>query len=297
MQSNRAVSIVIPSWNSEKQLRQNLPSVFKAAGAVGAEVIVVDDASSDHTVAYLKSLGSRIHLFTNPTNLGFAHTVNRGVDRAQGDIVILLNTDVRPSPDCFTHLVKSFQDTKLFAVTFNSDNSWAGGWWRGGLLEHAAIHATATNQAKLNPSLWASGGQAAFDRRKWVILGGLDPIYAPFYWEDVDLGYRAWKHGWCIVWDPAAQVIHDHISSVIRSNYTKKYISNVAMRNQLLFIWKNIHDSNLWSTHLAELPRLIKNYPSSFFQALLRLPKALRSRIREKRTSVMGDLSVLAHWK
>lgn len=295
--SKVTTSIVIPAWNSEAQLKQNLASVLKAAAAISAEIIVVDDASSDLTVTYLKSLGKRIQVVANSVNLGFAQTVNKGIGIARGDIVILLNTDVRPEADCFSRCLKQFQHDDIFAVTFNSNNSWAGGWWRDGLLQHERIVANVSNQHQLNPSLWASGGQAAFDRKKWVVLGGMDPLYTPFYWEDVDLGYRAWKRGWRIVWDPDAHVVHDHQSSVIKSNFSPKYIHFISMRNQFLFVWKNIHDPRLLSSHLQALPRLLINYPLPLLLALLRLPSALRGRGQEKRASVTSDLSVLAHWK
>lgn len=296
MNHKSSVSIVIPAWNSVNQLKQNLPSVFKAAEAIGAEVIVVDDASSDNTLAYLKSLGTQIHLYSNPTNLGFAQTVNRGVGRAQGDVVVLLNTDVRPSPDCFTHLAKSFQDTKLFSVTFNSGSGWAKGVWERGLFHHLRQVPKNAKMSDLSASIFASGGQAAFDKNKWLELGGMDPLYAPFYWEDVDLGYRAWKHGWHIVWDPRYRVVHDHHESVISGAFSPAKISGTAQRNQLLFIWKNIHDRSLIISHLKNLPRFIKNYPKSFFTALLRLPLALHGRKIEKRSSVRTDHKVLSNW-
>ena len=132
MQVKPSFSTFIPACNSESQLKQNLLAVFAASELVDAQIIVFDDRSLfDTTASYLKSLGSRITLLKNKSNLGFAATVNAGVSVATGDIVILLNTDVRPSADCFTHLAESFRDADLFAVTFNADSTWARGVWRG----------------------------------------------------------------------------------------------------------------------------------------------------------------------
>jgi GT2 family glycosyltransferase len=293
MQTRPSVSVVIPSWNSEKQLQKNLPSVFAAANLVDAEIIVIDDHSvADNSVAFLESLGTKIKLIKNPTNLGFSATVNLGVARSQGDIVILLNTDVRPSPDCFANCLKLFSDPSIFAVTFNSNGSWAGGWWKDGLLEHGPI-----SVGKSHDSLWASGGQAAFDRRKWEGLGGMDPLYQPFYWEDVDLGYRSWKRGWQIVWDPSSQCVHDHDESVIAHHHSPDYINSIAQRNQFLFVWKNIHDPAMIKDHLAHLPGFIKNYPLALCSALLRLPQALTSRKVEKQLSIRSDQEILSLWQ
>ncbi len=292
------VSVVIPSWNSESQLKQNLPYVFKAAEAVNAEIVIVDDASSyDQSAEYLKSLGKKIRFYENKTNGGFSFTVNRGVSLARGDVAILLNTDVRPSPDCFANCLKQFSDPSVFAVTFNSGEAWAGGRWEDGLLQHAKVEPTKNNGSEQNPSLWASGGQAAFDRAKWMGLGGMDLLYKPFYWEDVDLGYRAWKRGWRIIWDPESRCVHDHQKSVIASNFTPEFVRATAQRNQFLFVWKNIHDSRMLSSHLLKIPSFLKNYPLPFLRALLLLPAALRGRGIEKHSSVKSDSEVLSLWQ
>lgn len=291
------VSVVIPSWNSESQLKQNLPYVFKAAQAVNAEIVVVDDASAyDHSAKYLRSLGSKIRFYANKTNGGFSFTVNRGVGLAKGDIVILLNTDVRPSPDCFTNCLTNFSDPSVFAVTFNSGEAWAGGRWEGGLLQHAKVEPTKENGNIQNPSLWASGGQAAFDRAKWLELGGMDLLYKPFYWEDVDLGYRSWKRGWRIIWDPQSKCVHDHQKSVIASNFTPEFVKATAQRNQFLFVWKNIHDSSMIWSHLKKIPSFLKNYPLPFLHALMLLPAALRGRGVEQHASTRTDQQVLSLW-
>lgn len=292
------VSVVIPSWNSERQLKQNLAYVFAAAAQVDAEIVIVDDASTfDRSAAYLRSLGNKIRFYENKTNGGFSYTVNRGVREAKGDIIMLLNTDVRPAANCFSQALKLFHDPSLFAVTFNSGEAWAGGKWQDGLLQHAKVEPTSSNKKKLNPSLWASGGQAAFDRRKWLELGGMDLLYKPFYWEDVDLGYRAWKRGWRIVWDPTSRCIHDHQKSVIASNFTPKFVRETAQRNQFLFVWKNIHDRKMLLSHLLRLPLFIKNYPAPFFRALRFLPAALRARRIEKIASSKSDREVLKLWE
>lgn len=291
------VSVVIPSWNSELQLKQNLPYVFEAAKKVNAEIIVIDDnTQSDNSTDYLKTLGRKIRFYENDGNGGFSYTVNKGVNLAKGDIVILLNTDVRPSPDCFINCLKQFEDDSVFAVTFNSGESWAGGRWEGGLLQHAKVESSHDNKDKVNPSLWASGGQAAFHRAKWISLGGMDLLYKPFYWEDVDLGYRAWKHGWRVVWDPKSKCVHDHKKSIIASNFTGDFVKQTAQRNQFLFVWKNIHDSSMLWSHILKIPSFIKNYPGPFFQAIRFIIPTLKGRNIEKSLSIRSDAEILSIW-
>lgn len=291
------VSVVIPSWNSESQLKQNLPYVFRAAESVSAEIVIVDDNSQlDASSKYLKSLGKKIRYYQNKQNGGFSFTVNRGVKEASGELIMLLNTDVRPSPDCFVNALKYFEDDSVYALGFNSGEAWMGGEWRGGLFHHFKVEPNASNKNISNPSLWASGGQAAFSRAKWQELGGMDLIYKPFYWEDTDMGYRAWKRGWKVLWAPECKVVHDHQKSVIANNFTKDFVTSTAQRNQFLFIWKNISDPLFILTHLLSLPYFLLKYPGPVLQATLLLPQVLRARSVEHHFWKRRDRDILKSW-
>ncbi|KKU15400.1 MAG: Glycosyl transferase, family 2 [Microgenomates group bacterium GW2011_GWC2_45_8] len=275
-----SVSVIIPSWNSEVQMKQNLPSVFKAAAAVQAEIVIVDDASAyDNSAKYLLSLGSKIRLYQNFENSGFSYTVNRGVKLAKGDLIILLNTDVRPSPDCFVKALKYFTDPSVYALGFNSGEAWMGGEWQGGLFHHFKVAHTIKNKNKANPSLWAS-----------------DPLFKPFYWEDTDMGYRAWKRGWRVLWAPECKVVHDHPKSVIAGNFSQKFVLQTAQRNQFLFIWKNISDQGFLFRHFLRLPYYLLNYPGPVLQALVLLPRCLSKRRAERPFWKRPDRDILSLW-
>lgn len=292
-----SVSVVIPSWNSESQMKQNLPYVFRAAEAVNAEVVIVDDASAyDNSAGYLKSLGKKVRFYQNKGNGGFSYTVNRGVSLAKGDIIMLLNTDVRPSPDCFVKALKYFEDDSVYAVGFNSKEAWMGGEWKGGLFHHFKVEPNKQNSNKVNPSLWASGGQAAFDRRKWGALGGMDLLYKPFYWEDTDMGYNAWKRGWKVLWGPDCRCVHDHQKSVIASNFTKEFVMATAQRNQFLFIWKNITDPMYLLSHFIKLPYYLIKYPGPVLRALYYLPSVIAKRAKAKSNWTVADRDILKLW-
>src|SRR5262249_41776734 len=136
---------------------------------------------------------------------------------------------------------------------------------------------------------WAEGGSCLLDRKKFVQLGGFDPLYTPFYWEDIDLSYRAWKKGYKVVFDPSILVEHHH------GGTTDKYIestvkNNTAARNHYIFIWKNITDIDLLLQHVLLLPyNLIyfavkRNRPliNGFFMALFKLPQIIKARLNGK---------------
>src|SRR5581483_9702281 len=85
--------------------------------------------------------------------------------------------------------------------------------------------------------------------------------YNPFYWEDIDISYRALKAGYRIFFEPKSQVIHEHEEGSIRRKYTANQIKVIAYRNQLFFVWINITDLNLQLSHIIWLPyHLLKSF-------------------------------------
>ena len=93
----------------------------------------------------------------------------------------------------------------------------------------------------LFPCFYGGGGSCAFDRRKFLELGGFDELLAPFYLEDTDLGFLAWKRGWKVLYQPASVVYHEH-RGTIGKRFRNDYIQSVLQKNFLLFCWKNIHE-------------------------------------------------------
>jgi GT2 family glycosyltransferase len=91
---------------------------------------------------------------------------------------------------------------------------------------------------RIYPSSYAVGGLAAFDREKFAELGGFDPLFEPFYWEDVDLSLRAAERGWHCAYLPECVVRHAGHSG-IRSTHDQEYIREITMRNRLLFAWRH----------------------------------------------------------
>lgn len=262
-------SIIIPNWNGQKLLEKNLPLVLVTDAS---EVIIVDNGSTDKSIELLKKLQEKslkIKTIFNKKNEGFAKAVNQGVKNATGEIVVLLNNDVVPEKDFLKPLSQDFQDKKVFAVSLHEPQwSWAQGKWINGFVEHQAGEKT----DKIHFSFWASGGSAAFRKDIWLELGGMDEIFAPFYWEDTDLSYRAWKRGYKVIWDPRSVVHHQH-ESTIGSHFSKSYIDFISQRNQLLFIWKNITSFKMLFEHKMALGKKLLIHPGYWRPYLAALSK------------------------
>ena len=220
---------------------------------------------------------------------GFITAVNTGVNNAMGDIVILLNSDVYPQKDFITPLIRHFKDPQVFAVGCLEKSNENGkeilsgrnkAWFEKGLVWHSK----ADNMTD-SSTFWVSGGSGAFRKDLWEKLGGFDPLFNPFYWEDIDLSYRAKKAGYKVLFEPKSVVFHNH-ESTIGVNFSKNEINVISSKNQLLFFWKNISDKNLLINHLFWLPlQLIKNLLcgdlivlSGCIRAMRQLSEALKPR-------------------
>ena len=122
----------------------------------------------------------------------------------------------------------------------------------------------------------------------------LDELFNPFYWEDIDLSYRAWKAGYKITYDPNIKVEHHH-ESTIGKYFDRSNILKIAFRNQLIFQWKNLTDRDLIIKHLFNLPRFV--FFPGFFNALVRLPKILQARKKTVKLFVKSDREILDKFK
>jgi GT2 family glycosyltransferase/glycosyltransferase involved in cell wall biosynthesis len=309
----RAASVVIPNWNGRDLLDKYLPSVIAAlSDSAQNEIIVVDNGSEDGSADFLLGHFPQVRVLALERNLGFGGGSNAGFRAARNDIVVLLNSDMRVERNFLQPLLDGFKqdgfdDDKTFAVScqiFFSDpaklreeTGLTEGWWSQGGLR--VRHRTEPGLRQLYPCFYGGGGSCAFDRRKFLELGGFDELLKPFYLEDTDLGYLAWKRGWKVVYQPASVVYHEH-RGTIGKRFSETYIQAVLKKNFLLFTWKNIHDWRWMSSHIfftwagATLSWLAGDSPerpsfSAILRACLALPRAMVSRSRARALAMVSD--------
>lgn len=294
-----SVSIVIPNWNGKEKLERNLPRVLKVEGV--DEVVIVDDASTDDSVRFIKDNYPQIKLVEKQKNTGFGSTVNLGVKNTKGDFVFLVNSDAVPEEKAVVNILKNFEDPKVFSVGLNSGGNWSWARFKDGFFWHymAPLPNDSKKEENIHPTLWSSGGSAIFKKSVWDQLGGFDPLYDPFYVEDVDLGYRAWKRGFTNLWDPKVYVEHYQEIGVIAANFSKQKIQNTNERNSLIFTWKNITSPKLFRQHLkALILRLIihPKYWKIFLAAVIKLPAIFKKRQVEKLEQKVTDEQILERY-
>ena len=202
---NTSASVVIPSWNARDLLEKYLPTVVEAlSGNPDNEIIVVDNASIDGSAEYVQNVFPHVKVLSLNKNEGFGSGSNAGFAAARNDIVVLLNNDMRVEPGFLAPLLEGFTDEQVFSVScqiFFSDpnkkreeTGLTQAWWAQGALR--VRHRLDDSVTRLFPCFYGGGGSCAYDRAKFLELGGFDPLLAPFYLEDTDIGYMAWKRGW-----------------------------------------------------------------------------------------------------
>lgn len=252
---DKNVTVIIPNWNGAELLKKHLNSLVENSS--GAHVIIVDDHSTDDSVSYIKNNFPSISIVRKNRHEGFASTVNVGVQEAKTDIVILLNTDIEPEKFFIETLIAHFSDPDVFAVGCLEISHEKGKVvLRGRGLAHwvKGYYIHARGEVEKMDTAWVSGGSGAFRKTMWDTLGGMDRLYNPFYWEDIDLSYRAHKAGWKTVFEPKSVVHHYHEEGKIMSEYTSSDVKRIAYRNQYIFIWKNLSDISNILEHIIWTP-------------------------------------------
>lgn len=303
-----AATIVIPTWNGRDLLEKHLASVVAAvSGSPDNEILVIDNGSDDGTADFVRRRFPAVKVIALERNLGFGGGSNAGFRAAANDIVVLLNNDMRVAPDFLQPLLDGFTDEKVFSVScqiFFSDEQkvreetgLTQGWWENGSLR--VRHRIDAAIQTLYPCFYGGGGSSAFDRRKFLELGGFDPLLAPFYLEDADLGYMAWKRGWKVLYQPRSVVYHEHRGTIGR-RFSPGQIRSILAKNFVLWSWKNVHQWSRLGSHFfflfsgALLSTAAGESPEratldGLWRAFRQLPGAARSRWEARSLAAVDD--------
>jgi GT2 family glycosyltransferase/glycosyltransferase involved in cell wall biosynthesis len=304
----RAASLVIPNWNGKDLLERFLPSWLVAiAGHPGSEIVIVDNGSSDGSAPWIRANYPQVKLLALDKNLGFGGGSNAGFRAAKNEVVVLLNSDMRVEPDFLQPLLDGFTDESVFAVSCQiflgdktkrrEETGLTQAWWQDGGLR--VTHREDAKVDSLFPCFYGGGGSCAYDRARFLSLGGFDELLAPFYLEDTDIGYLGWKRGWKSLYQPASVVHHEH-RGTIGKNFTSEFIQSVLQKNFVLFSWKNIHGWSFLAGHFffTFAGSVVTGWAgvtpgrasaSGVLRAFKQLPGALRSRWQARSLATIGD--------
>ncbi|HLT08741.1 MAG TPA: glycosyltransferase family 2 protein [Cyclobacteriaceae bacterium] len=261
MAVKRNVSIIIPNYNGADLLKQYLPYTFAAAdhADVDYEVIVVDDASTDDSIAFVEAHYPQVVLVKNATNRGFSLSCNEGMKVAQYDLLLFLNSDVKLSPDYFEHQWTYFEQEDTFGVMgriMSMDQQRMEDTARYPNFMGYRIKATSffysNDKEPSIPTTYLSGANALVDAKKMKAMGGFDPIFSPFYAEDLDLGLRAWRAGWKCFYEHQSVCYHQ-VSTTTKNHCTKDWVKEIYYRNRFLVHAIHLEGISFWMWYLHVL--------------------------------------------
>jgi GT2 family glycosyltransferase len=291
--------ILVLNHNGCALLAECLPSIVAAAlgSPVPCGVTVVDNDSTDGSSALVASRWPCVR-FIRERNDGLA-SFNRVLERLEEPVVLLLNNDVKLAVTSVGPLLKVFEihDDALFSAPL----CWAfdGRTYEGmrtrvrtryGLVQGMCRVPGFEQQIGKDDLTAAAGPVLAVDRRRFLALGGYDPIYFPGRIEDLDLGFRGWMAGYRGYYVPESVAFHRGFGT-FEPQLGSVQCDLLARRNTLIFIWKNTSGARLLR-HFLWLPiRLLHSLlkgRSGFARGMIEAMKRGRQVMASRRALGVG---------
>jgi GT2 family glycosyltransferase len=270
------VSIVVVTWNAKKFVDENFGSILTDLRGLSAEVIAVDNASTDGTADMIAERFPEVNLTRSPKNLGFSRANIVAIQKSTGKYVCLVNPDVRILPGCFSVLMEYLDRNPKVGVvgpkTFNADGSLQRSCMRAPSVWISFCRAFALDKTPLGRTPFFGGiSMADFDHdttREVDVLNGaflmirrtamdqvglIDERFF-MYGDDLDWCVRFGKAGWPVVFYPGAEIVHHGGGVTAKApvyfyvemhkanlQYFQKHHSRIAQRGFLAALL--LHDS------------------------------------------------------
>lgn len=252
------VAIVILNWNGVHFLEQFLPSVL-ASTYENKEVVVIDNASTDTSVAYLREQYPQVRVVINDRNYGFAGGYNEGLKQVTADYYILLNSDVEVEPNWIEPMVALLEaDEKRAAcapkiLSYHQKDHFEYAGAAGGYLDHwgyafargRVLELCEKDEGQYNdaiPVFWATGASLFIRAKVYWEMGGFDASFFA-HQEEIDLCWRMQWKGYEVWSCPQSVVYHFGGGTLPKGNSRKVYLN---FRNSLYMLSKNWPASEKW---------------------------------------------------
>jgi len=284
------VSVVILNHNGKEFLKVLLPSIYVQT-RLPEEVILVDNASSDGSVEWVKREFPQIKIIVNFTNVFFSQGMNTGIKEAHGDYILCLNNDVRLSQEFLEEILRYLNSSSRIGMACPKIYDWKG---------------RKLDSCGQSISLWGTPKDRGKGRRDSSRFSEVEEVFGPggiaviylremleeikedgeyfdetlkIFYEDLDLAWRARKKGWRCIFVPSAVAFHYRGGTTLKRKgkgpmflYLSPYLREQVILNRYRTWKKNatlkefllrfpfflIYDFFLWSLHLLTSPSQAK---------------------------------------
>lgn len=257
------LSVIVVNYNGEGLLRDCLQSLRAAAPAHRLQVIVVDNASADGSVAMARREFPEALVLANSENLGFTKANNQGIERATGRHVMLLNNDTVVRPGAFDVAIRLMDRHPRIGAAglrlLNADGSLQYSCRRFPSFAQALFNRYSlltrlfpnnrfsraylmkdVGHRRMQDVDWVSGACLMIRREVLDQIGGLDERFF-MYSEDVDFCYRVWQAGYRVTYLPQARVVH-----LIGQSSRRKKLMTIRERHLSMYrFYKKHYSRNL----------------------------------------------------
>ncbi|GAA4310965.1 glycosyltransferase family 2 protein [Mucilaginibacter gynuensis] len=252
MSNTPKVAVVILNWNGMKYLQQFLPSVL-ASTWPNLDIVMGDNASTDGSVAMVKSLYPSIKIIENADNYGFTGGYNRVLEQVEADYFILLNSDVEVQPGWIEPVIAMMEaDPQVAAAapkirSYAQKDSFEHAGAAGGFIDSFGypfcrgrmFYQIEQDHGQYDQSgevFWASGASLFIKKHCWDEAGGFDDRFFA-HMEEIDLCWRLKNLGYKIMYCAESTIFHVGGGTLNTENPFKTYLN---FRNNLLLLKKNL---------------------------------------------------------
>ena len=306
------IEIAILNFNGKKLLEQCLPSILEAVKVSEYEckVVVVDNCSTDDSEKSVASNFPEV-MFCKAKENKVLCSFNEVAERSTADVMLFLNNDLIVDKNFIDPLIATMKSRdNVFlssARVYNFDGTdveegrtiprikWGvfQGVSKYGGYEEDLDRTMYTLQA----------GFGAFDRKKFLKLGGYDSLYLPGILEDTDIGFSAWRRGYLSIYNPSSHIFHMGKVSFTKRFGNRKLLA-ISHRNGYYFVWKNIQNKFVLAQNVLLIPfRLIYSMITLKWEIawgimwfLISLPKVFKARkkcMKNRDEFIMKDLEII----
>lgn len=245
------LAIVILNWNGKSLLGKFLPTVIEHSG--DADVYVIDNASSDDSVLFLKEEFPSVKVVRNTENYGFAGGYNEGLKKIDADIYCLLNSDVEVTKDWTLPVLRLFERDKSVAavqpkiLSYTDRNRFEFAGAAGGFIDNLGYpycrgrifddtEADLGQYDDESEIFWASGCAFFIRSADFWAQNGFDARFFA-HQEEIDLCWRLKNCGRKIMYTFHSKVYHVGGGTLNKQNPRKTYLN---FRNNLTMMLKNL---------------------------------------------------------